>query len=287
MLPLRFCLVGLALIGLAFGFLWWVSPAPNAEVYWDLYDFPKQAIVSFIFFSLFGAGVDCIFRGLKLALNKETAGRARLRIFPDLPLRNVTRWNRRAPNPPIVFAMLNAFSLSWICVLMTLLIVFQSFGPWPSKGLRIDWKIRSHIPAPESPWPETMSVYVDGHGRVLLNGKEAGWDDLEVKLKRELDRRAEWTVYVEADRDSMFMETGHVIDTIQGLGGEGCVDYAEDARGIGKENDWHKGKSRFLASQTALGMTIVLYRHRGIGSSLGFCLNRTSALGRRLCGERR
>jgi biopolymer transport protein ExbD len=116
--------------------------------------------------------------------------------------------------------MLNAFSLSWICVLMTLLIVFQSFGPWPSKGLRIDWKIRSHIPAPESPWPETMSVYVDGHGRVLLNGKEAGWDDLEVKLKRELDRRAEWTVYVEADRDSMFMKTAHVIDTIQGLGGK-------------------------------------------------------------------
>src|SRR5262249_40387759 len=88
------------------------------------------------------------------------------------------------------------------------------------KGLLVSWKKNSHISAAESPWPETMSVYVSGRGKVLLNGKEIGWNNFEAKLREELGRRAEWTVYVEGDRDSMFMETAHVIDIIEGLGGK-------------------------------------------------------------------
>ena len=64
-----------------------------------------------------------------------------------------------------------------------------------------------------------MSVYVAHSGQFYVNGKVVK-QDLEKALREELDQRAEWTVYVEADYDTPFMDTVFVIDTIQGLGGK-------------------------------------------------------------------
>jgi biopolymer transport protein ExbD len=218
MLSIRFCLIGVGLILLAFGFLWFIGPPPTHS-FSDNYDFPIKAFVAFIFYSLSGAGVLSIFRGLKLAIARESSYQSLPRIFPGLELRNLTARNRPNSGSPLILPMLNAFSVSWICVLMTLVIIFMVFDIGRvSEGLLVSWKRNSHISAAESPWPETMSVYVGARGKLLLNGKEIGWENLEAKLHEELGRRAEWTVYVEGDRDSMFMETAHVIDTIQELG---------------------------------------------------------------------
>ena len=45
---------------------------------------------------------------------------------------------------------------------------------------------------------------------------------LREKLVEELGRRVVWTVYVEADRDSLWQDTVFVMDTIRGLGADVC-----------------------------------------------------------------
>ena len=164
-----------------------------------------------------GSRVRGIVRGLDAALAKNSATRPLPRIFHELPLRNVTAWNKRSPSHSLIPAMLNAFSVSWICVLMTLVIIFMMVRPLVPKGLRIDWTRRSHISAVESPWSKTMSVYVAHSGQFYVNGKVIR-QELEKALREELGQRAEWTVYVEADYDMPFTDTVYVIDMIQGLG---------------------------------------------------------------------
>ena len=63
-----------------------------------------------------------------------------------------------------------------------------------------------------------MSVYVRSPGQFFVNGEVVTRERFEGTLREELGHRAEWTVYVEADPDTRFMDTVYVIDTIQGLG---------------------------------------------------------------------
>jgi len=216
MSPLRPLLAGLILILLAVAILWLAGYADKPDPF-VLYQPIELFFSQFFAVSLCGAGFVSILRGLDRASPKNLPAQTLPRIFPELPLRNVTAWIKRSPSHSLIPVMLNAFSVSWICVLMTLLIIFQVFGPWPSKGLRIDWIRRSHISAVESPWGKTMSVYVARSGQFYVNGKVIK-RELEKALREELGQRAEWTVYVEADYDTPFMDTVYVIDTIQGLG---------------------------------------------------------------------
>jgi hypothetical protein len=70
----------------------------------------------------------------------------------------------------------------------------------------------------ESPWAETLGVYVDGLGQFYVNGRAVAREDLRAKLQEELGRRAVWTVYFEANEDCTFMNATYTFDTIQGLG---------------------------------------------------------------------
>lgn len=220
MLPLRFCLVGVGLIVLAFGTLWLTGVSRVTDPLLLLGDFMPALFGQFLILTVAGTGILFICRGIWQLLRRTTPVRQLLRIFPELPLRHVTRWNKRSVGPSLIPSMLNAFSVSWICVLMNLLIVFQVLRPRPPFGISVDWKRRSHIAAMESPWAETMSVYVGPRCEFYVNGKEIGGKRLDVVLKNELGRRTEWTVYVEADQNSMFMCTASAIDTIQGVGGK-------------------------------------------------------------------
>lgn len=103
---------------------------------------------------------------------------------------------------------------------MTLWIVFQMFQPRSPMGLRVDWQQVGHISAPQSRHPETLDVFIRYPGIFCLNGEVVKKTELESKMRDELGRRAEWTVYVEADYDTQFADTAFAIDTIQGLGGE-------------------------------------------------------------------
>lgn len=224
MIPLRLVITGLAFVLLAIA-LGWISinqfAPPNPDgAYFEFYGMPETDFWSFLIFSLGGAGIFTIVRGFSQVLAKDLPTRRLPKIFPEIELRNLTVWKGGRASQSLVMASLNAFSVSWICVLMTLVTIFMIMQPRSSRGLPIDWIRRSHISATESPWPETMSVYIAAPEQLSINGKAITWDELEARLREELGQRAEWTVYVEADNDTMFMDTAKVIDTIQGLGGK-------------------------------------------------------------------
>ncbi|HLZ11346.1 MAG TPA: biopolymer transporter ExbD [Candidatus Acidoferrum sp.] len=218
MSPKGFYLAGLGLILLAVAVGCMLGDAIRSDPWRPFYYWVEANFLEFLVISLVGGGFVSILRGLKLALGGELPRPALPRIFPELKLQNVTRWKKRSDRTSLVAASWNAFSVSWICVLMTLVTIFMILNPPPRNGLRIDWTQRSHISAVESPWPETMSVYIGRHKQVYVNGKAIERQELEKNLRAELARRAVWTVYLEADDDTTFSETVSAIDTIQGVG---------------------------------------------------------------------
>jgi biopolymer transport protein ExbD len=217
MLPLRFVLAGIALLLPAFALFWVLGNLGRADPFAEFRDFEKLIPVEFLAMSLGGAGIFSILKGLRLAIEKEFRARQLPRIFPETKLRNLTAWKSGSVSPSLVMSSLNSFSVSWICVLMVLLIIFMMFGPRLSKGLRIDWKERRYFGRRESV-AETMSVYIAHRGQFYVNENATKRQELELKLRAELARRAVWTVYLEADDDTAFMDTVYAIDTIQGLG---------------------------------------------------------------------
>jgi len=59
----------------------------------------------------------------------------------------------------------------------------------------------------------------DRQGRFSVNGELVRREDLGNKLSQELAaKRMVWSVYYEADQETLFGDTVYAIDTIQGLG---------------------------------------------------------------------
>ena len=218
MSPKRLAGAGLALVLIAVLLLWSMSNAVEALEDKGFRYFEEITFAKFFAGSLGGAGILLILRGLWCWIFGNTPYRLAPRIFPEMPLRNLTKWRGQSSNPSLLMSSLQSFSVSWISVLQVLITIFMMFGPQPSKGLYIDWLERSHVSSAESPWAETMGVYVDGNGQFLVNGLRVRREELPMKLKEELGRRMVWTVYFEADQNSVFMDTAYAMDTIQGLG---------------------------------------------------------------------
>jgi biopolymer transport protein ExbD len=139
-------------------------------------------------------------------------------IFPETPLRNVIALKRH--RPMLVIRDLRMFGPTWLAVIAALSVVLLLYltRPMMRYGLPIDFPKHYAATGGKSPWPETVGVYVDALRRFHVNGELSKPENLEQKLREELSRRIVGTVYVEADRDSAFEDTVHVMDTIQGLG---------------------------------------------------------------------
>lgn len=56
----------------------------------------------------------------------------------------------------------------------------------------------------KSPWSEAVEVYVGAPSRFFINGTEIERSELRSRLLEQLGRRAEWTVYFEADPNTVF-----------------------------------------------------------------------------------
>jgi hypothetical protein len=63
-----------------------------------------------------------------------------------------------------------------------------------------------------------LGVYLAGGERYYINGQAVPREDLSARLRQELGHRAVWTVYFEADFDTLNMDAIYAMDTIQGLG---------------------------------------------------------------------
>lgn len=142
------------------------------------------------------------------------------RIFAEIALRNVTRRVRHRPLEAM--ASLNNLAVAWIAVLCAIIVIFYWFliRPYPLYGLAVDFGTQRATVPVDSPWPETLSVYIDAQGRFHLNGKIVESEKLEERLKEELGKRVVWSVYVEADANVNFYEAVYAMDTITGLGGK-------------------------------------------------------------------
>jgi biopolymer transport protein ExbD len=90
--------------------------------------------------------------------------------------------------------------------------------PWPSKGIFVNWRKPEAVVWEKSPWPETLEVYVSYPTRFFVNGQEVQRNELHDKLIDRLSRRAEWTVYFEANPDVSYMDAVYVMDTVQKCG---------------------------------------------------------------------
>jgi biopolymer transport protein ExbD len=138
------------------------------------------------------------------------------RIFPDMVLRNVTPITK---HPPLrVIHEVPHWGLFCGAVLWIVVFFSVAYGPLPSHGLFVSWRKPDAVVWEKSPWPDTLEVYVRTPPRFFVNGEEVNRNDLRSKLTEQLGRRAEWTVYLEADVDTAYRDAVYAMDVIQGCG---------------------------------------------------------------------
>jgi len=63
-----------------------------------------------------------------------------------------------------------------------------------------------------------VSVYIGARKGFLVNGQPVERNELGAELREKLGKQMVWTVYLEADRDCLYMDAVYAIETIQGLG---------------------------------------------------------------------
>jgi len=139
------------------------------------------------------------------------------RIVPDMLVRNVIPLKRRQPIPLMKNLPHFGFVLSYILFIPFFFFISLHRTQTPF-GLMVNLRERNAVIWQRSPWPETLSVYVDGQPRFYVNGRAVPKEDLRVKLSEELDKRVNWDVYFEADDNCSYSDAIYSIDTIQGLG---------------------------------------------------------------------
>ena len=186
----------------------------------DLYEYEEGTNILSNLFLYFGAvGLGCVAWSLGIWFRRYFAKEVSLRFFPEVVPRNHLRLLRHRPMPLIT--RLPNFGLMYGAVLWILVLFFMIFvGRGHSHGLPIELRTRYSLPSQKSPSKETLGVYLAVDEKYYVNGQLVSREGLGTKLKEELSRRADWTVYFEADHDTLYMNAIYAMDTIQGLGGK-------------------------------------------------------------------
>jgi biopolymer transport protein ExbD len=177
------------------------------------YPSDQYTILTWLSVWFVGAGIVLLVRHWSWEISAE---KSTLRIFPEMVLRNVLPLQR---HPPIrLIRDLPDFGLVLGSLLFILMFIYIVSRPLTPRGLPVNIRQRNAVAWHKSPWPETLSVYVDGKDRFYLNGQPIPANELRMKLSEELAKRMVWTVYFEADERSTFMSAIYSFDTIRGLG---------------------------------------------------------------------
>ena len=193
---------------------------PIGFTYVEMYPVSYWTVAPVLFWfcaSLTGAGGLLVFRAAFGLLPVTRQWNPNLRIFPAMPLRNVLAWHRHRPTPLIT--QLPNFGLIFGAVLGILIFLFMVLRePLHYYGLRIDLRTHDSLIWEKSPWQETLSVYLGVGAKYYLNGQQVPREALRTNLQQALRRRMVWTVYFEADYDTLNADAIYAMDTIQGLG---------------------------------------------------------------------
>jgi len=144
---------------------------------------------------------------------------ARRRMMPELPLRQVMAWRpQRAIARPSAVPV--QFGPMFSMVILALVAIMMPDSMRHEQGLALDIDAKRVARASDSPWRETMSVYVTARGEFVVNGDVVAKSALKDRVAAELHQRASWLVYVEANDGVEFSEVAYAIDTIEGLGAQ-------------------------------------------------------------------
>ena len=100
-------------------------------------------------------------------------------------------------------------------ILVCTLMVFEA--PLAPRGMLIHLEKPGMAPVRNSPWPESLSVYV-GEDGFRLNGRLVARQELLSRLKERLAKQMVWTVYLEADDRVRFDSVVFAMDVIQNSG---------------------------------------------------------------------
>jgi len=122
--------------------------------------------------------------------------------------------------------------------LVLLLCVFMIGHPQAPKGVRIDLRGPSAASLAQSPWTQTLGVYVESGGVFRVNGEGVRKQELKESLLQELGRQAVWVVYVEADENAKFGDVVYAMGTIEDVGAK--VVWITP----GMRKEWDKEKSK-------------------------------------------
>jgi biopolymer transport protein ExbD len=176
-------------------------------------------IISNLFLYFGAVGLGCVTWALAIWFRRYLSNEVSLRLFPDVVPQNHLRLLRHRPMPSIT--RLPNFGLMYGAVLWILVSFFMIFaGRDLSYGLPIELRTQYSLPRQKSSPQETLGVYLAVGEKYYINGQLVSREGLGTKLKEELSRRADWTVYFEADHDTLYMNAIYAMDTIQGLGGK-------------------------------------------------------------------
>lgn len=163
-----------------------------------------------------GTGAGLVLLALARVLRGQLAADGAPRMFPDMVLGNALPITKHAPLVPI--HGMPHWGLFCGSILWILVFIFMILQPLPPQGIFVSLKSRDPVIWGESPWPDTLEVYVRIPARFFINDQEVERNNLRAKLTEHLSRRAEWTVYFEADPDTLYMDDLYAIDTIQACG---------------------------------------------------------------------
>jgi biopolymer transport protein ExbD len=166
-----------------------------------------------IFFG--GTGLALVVIGTSRVVHDAFSLAAAPRMFPDMALRNFMPFVKHRPLP--VFQALPHWGIFSSAILWILVIIFMMFRPQTPRGLYVSLS-SPEIVVPNSPAQETLGVYVGPGGHFFVNGEEVQRAGLRAKLLEHLTRSVSWTVYFEANANTVYMDDIYAIDTIQGCG---------------------------------------------------------------------
>ena len=199
-------------------FLFWSLPVFLRFV--EIYPLNYENLAAVLFWfsvSVAGAGGLLLWRAAIRTLPPRWQSNQCLRMFPSIAPRNVLPWHRHRPTPLI--AQLPNFGLVYGAILWILIVLFMILGePHDYYGLPIELRTHDSVIWEKCPCPETLSIYLAVGEKYYINGRAVPREALHATLQQELSRRMVWTVYFEADYDTLNMDAIYAMDTIQALG---------------------------------------------------------------------
>ena len=107
-----------------------------------------------------------------------------------------------------------------IDILLVLIIIFMVITPLTPKGLDALVPQPAKMPPESRPLVKTIVVQVLDAGKLKINGEEASWDSLGVRLSEVFKERAEKTAFVQGEDAVRFSDVARAIDIMRSSGVE-------------------------------------------------------------------